>query len=784
MHWIDSPLRFGHLSEANYPEKSFDTGHFGFDVYLQKGRSWVPDHDKLDVALRQTNEALIEVVPHLKLLESETPESLGRAMLINAYAIPKNGPGMYELSSQKRRMIETAQRIFAAYTKGLHHPTITEDDVRALLTEIPEALYQDEMETFHDLFLRSFPDGVSAETIAVVSDFLDHLFALGRFGIFAYHDCAKIVERHSKLMSIVDRDLDSHPFYQARARIFHRSMRRAAHVLPRLGPLHRQIALVSDFGQTAIKRSERYDLSTTANTLNYKQIWKAAADNCLLLSNYANDPVLNAWRKTMPPVLLNKLTVGAVSEKDDRLAPQLSDPDRILHRLELSSADAAILLEHLALRGDQHATNFPTLTEALAAKLAPYLPTGRPDLEVLVKETGRRTSDATKQILLDGLTSTHRSPTGRLLQKYAPRFVKFTGQPEDWQPWIAAKRDAVMAEIRAELPYGIADPRVVDVPDWGALRGQFYAVDVVGYAKRIARAQSGGADVEDALDDLRLLSKVGHQNLEYLKASDSPLLNTSSEEDADIGPNDVQAKDFADDGRFNSKQRRVMLEAMIDADLDHPRPSRFGLFKNPSRSQLIDFEIETLRVIDALIARISLLSDHPQLVKIEQSFRNPARTQIDRSTDWILFKSDLDFRLADGVPRSVEDRIKLIDTRVLHGPYIFDTEPSFADLEFQAWRASIWAASRLPVNTAVPTLTSLVEHFYASVLKPYAPGSYECYEPKGQELGKAALVALQLIPGYLGKDALMDLLVRMPLNPASYIKEAIRGMELRQKNER
>ena len=313
---IQAPYDFRQLREANYPEKTFDTGHFGFDVYFQKGRSWKPDHDALDVAMRQSNDALLAVVPHLKSLENEPPESLGRSMLINSYAIPRNGPGMYEISSQKRSMVQTALRIFAAFAKRLETPRMSEQDVCALLTQIPEALYQDYLECFHDLFFASFPAGVSDETCVIVSEFLDQFLALGDFGIFGYSDCSKIIARHTNLMTAIGRDLDSHPFYQEQARVFYRSMRTAAFVLPELGPLHQQIAALSNFGASPIKRSMRYQLGTLFNTAGYKGVWKSVADNCRLKRSEFDPPSFEDWRRVGLPFRAKFITVSAVSEKD------------------------------------------------------------------------------------------------------------------------------------------------------------------------------------------------------------------------------------------------------------------------------------------------------------------------------------------------------------------------------------------------------------------------------------------------------------------------------------
>ena len=448
---IQAPYDFRQLREANYPEKTFDTGHFGFDVYFQKGRSWKPDHDALDVAMRQSNDALLAVVPHLKSLENEPPESLGRSMLINSYAIPRNGPGMYEISSQKRSMVQTALRIIAAFAKRLETPRMSEQDGCALLTQIPEVLYQDYLECFHDLFFASFPAGVSDETCVIVSEFLDQFLALGDFGIFGYSDCSKIIARHTNLMTAIGRDLDSHPFYQEQARVFYRSMRTAAFVLPELGPLHQQIAALSNFGASPIKRSMRYQLGTLFNTAGYKGVWKSVADNCRLKRSEFDPPSFEDWRRVGLPFRAKFITVSAVSEKDDQLAPQCDDPERVLHRMVLNEDDAAILLEHLARFGSRYASNRTALTDTLAQGLACQLPKNRPDL-----------------VLIEALTCKKRGTAERLIRKHAPSFVKFREEPEQWQNWISAKREALLDEIQTELPVGAADPASMDVPDWGS----------------------------------------------------------------------------------------------------------------------------------------------------------------------------------------------------------------------------------------------------------------------------------------------------------------------------
>jgi hypothetical protein len=59
---------------------------------------------------------------------------------------------------------------------------------------------------------------------------------------------------------------------------------------------------------------------------------------------------------------------------------------------------------------------------------------------------------------------------------------------------------------------------------------------------------------------------------------------------------------------------------------------------------------------------------------------------------------------------------------LLDRPYLFDTEPSFTEGEFPAWRGLIWALSYLPEETAIPALQQVVEKCFATSLIPNHAG--------------------------------------------------------------
>ena len=207
-------------------------------------------------------------------------------------------------------------------------------------------------------------------------------------------------------------------------------------------------------------------------------------------------------------------------------------------------------------------------------------------------------------------------------------------------------------------------------------------------------------------------------------------------------------------------------------DATPAKPSLFGLQEPPTHAQLIEFERRTLAVLDGLIARIELMLRYPDLPLFEYLLRNPV-------PDPLFRKAWIDARMRNGVPDGVVQRCDGIDFDLLDGPYLFDTEPSYTQREFAAWRGSIWALSYLPEQIAIPALQRVAAKCFATSLMPnhagwnYAPQGY-----RAEELGKAVIWALEKLPEKAGLPALSDLLARMYPEPLrESLREAIKRVE-------
>jgi hypothetical protein len=296
---------------------------------------------------------------------------------------------------------------------------------------------------------------------------------------------------------------------------------------------------------------------------------------------------------TLPPI---QSPDNLPPETPDKIQSYPGDCDYFerIHITAPSREQACIILEYLALHGERWGSNYPTLSYRVAQTLSRYLPTGRPDLECRVKDTTYKTDAPTKEILLGALRGEQRGSFDRLVRRllwklFSPqdrpeilgnlwRFFARGYEFEMWDEWIADKRCTLLAQIEGRQSIGRASPESAAVPGWGAARGQLYDIDVVGYAKRIARAQSGGADVSEALQDLRRLTVMARKNLAVLEGSVEEIAASPplwSEGDATPLPE-------------NSNKMR--------------KPSPFGLQQAPTNAQLIDFERRTLAVLDGLAA--------------------------------------------------------------------------------------------------------------------------------------------------------------------------------------
>jgi hypothetical protein len=371
-----------------------------------------------------------------------------------------------------------------------------------------------------------------------------------------------------------------------------------------------------------------------------------------------------------------------------------------------------------------------------------------------VKDTTYNTDQPTKELLLDALRGEHRGFFERLLRRFLWKLFAPGDKPEMWGEWIADKRRTLLAQIDRTPPIGRAAPQSAQVADWGRVNGQLYDIDVVGYAKRIARAQSGGGDVSAALDDLRRLAAMARENLAALEASVGQI----------AGP--PPARTEQDDATAIAEKSN--------------KQSLFGLQEPPTNAQLIDLERRTLAALDGLVTRIELIRRFPDLVPFEHALRNPPEGEPYPLSDHIMRLWWIETRMeGKGVPDGVVERIAGINFDILDGPYLFDTEPSFTEAEFNAWRVGIWALSFLPEKTAIPALQQAVEKCFATSLTPdHAAWNYARQGYRADDLGKAAIWALETLPRKAGMAILSNLQSRAyPEWLHSYLRDSLSRIE-------
>jgi hypothetical protein len=215
------------------------------------------------------------------------------------------------------------------------------------------------------------------------------------------------------------------------------------------------------------------------------------------------------------------------------------------------------------------------------------------------------------------------------------------------------------------------------------------------------------------------------------------------------------------------------------ADQVTAESSLFGLQEPPTNAQLIDCERRTLAALDGLVARIELIRRHPDLVPFEHALRNPPVDTWTRPSDDILHRWWVDARIENGVPDGVVERVAAIDFDLLDGPYLFDTEPSFTQVEFPAWRGLIWALSHIPEETAIPALRQVVEKCFATSLTPdHAGWNYARQGYRAEDLGKAAVWALEHLPRKAGMAILSNVQARAyPGDLRVFLREAIERID-------
>jgi hypothetical protein len=210
------------------------------------------------------------------------------------------------------------------------------------------------------------------------------------------------------------------------------------------------------------------------------------------------------------------------------------------------------------------------------------------------------------------------------------------------------------------------------------------------------------------------------------------------------------------------------------------KPSLFGLQESPANAELIGFERRTLAVLDGLISRIEVIQRCPDLVFFEHTLRNPSDFG-SRNDLWDqrVRKAWIDARMQNGVPEGVLQRVDGIDFDLLEGPYLFDTEPNYTQTEFAAWRGAIWALSYIPEATAIAALQRVAAKCFAKSLRPNHEGwNYARQGYRAEDLGKAAIWALENLPEKAGVPALSDLLARAYPEPLQeLLRDAIKRVE-------
>jgi hypothetical protein len=716
------------------PVKSFETGHPGYDQFFAAAREY---NGPLEGQVTFTREELLRDLPFLALVEAEAAESLGCAMLINAFAVYAAAPVSWARGYGWREVphgLHFATRAFAAFTRSLPHARLRAADVEAVLREIPEVLFHDELELFIELFFKSFARPLPASLVGPLSRLVDDAFERPDFfyhGVLAHSNSEKIIARHLQLMGALGRAPESHPFYCEKSRVFDRARRQGAEILPKLGTVHARYATAMENGRwnwfsRDLRSEDVRQFQAAVDGASPSELGRMVTDQCLLTMRPFQVEA-DRWRDAGLPFRAASLDLR-----------QLALETAVQRKMQLTPEQACVILEYMTIHGSIFFQKTPTLTYRLAGTLSRSLPTRRPDLERLVKQTLHNTTQPTKELLLDTLRGEKRGVFERMLRRYCWKFFSPEEKPEMWAEWVADKRASLLERISKTRPIGLAAPRSAQLPDWGRVNGQLYHIDVVGYAKRIAQAQSGGADISAALVDLRHLSAMARDNLAVLEASAA---GTASSPQGTM--------------RNDPPSRPARFAKTV------PNASLFGLQQPPTMEQLIDCERRTLAMLDHVVARIDLILRCPALVSFERTFHTVPDTWVKWSD--VMRTMWLDAPFPGMMPAGLCERVDAIDFNLLEGPYLFDTEPRYTETEFAAWRVAVLSLCRVPVASAAPTLQRIAEKCFATQLTPawsYAKQGY-----RAEELGRDALWVLRMLPRKAGLEIVSNLWSRVYPEP-------------------
>lgn len=530
----------------------------------------------------------------------------------------------------------------------------------------------DSIEHFKADFAELFPGASKADCDAELNAFLD---AFHTENVLYYTEAKALIARHQAVMECLGRDPSELALYREKSRILGQAKLQNAWFRDKFGPVFFCIASDGPDGWAQMPTKPRQAFRQSLLNASPEQRAEFLADMCRLgvqLSARKNDK----WRRAGIEVLPWKLPMTYDEQLAEFRKPFTPTPDQ-----------ACNILEYHCLFANPYTSNSPTLDMGMAKKLAPYLPRGRADLERLVKYTSYRSDDAVKQLLIDALRGTKRTFVDRLIQRSAQPDL-----PELWPDWIAEKRNALLNAATSRTPFGQVSDHGAE-REWEALRGQTYDRDVIGYAKRIACAQSCGAEVSTALADLRALTAVMRRNLTALEARLPQPVQPSAWEEVMPLPNEAEGVTRC--------------------------PSLHGLVTPPTDLQLAHCEARTLAALDRLIARIALLHRHPGLIvpqdelwlRSDEAFPKYYQTLIITETSAASFQKR-------PVSEGLLPRLDGLSFDMLDGPYIVDTEPLFSEIEYKSWRWSIWMLAQFPLETAVPRLDALADLMFRDHIRP------------------------------------------------------------------
>src|SRR5262249_24718410 len=226
----------------------------------------------------------------------------------------------------------------------------------------------------------SFPQQPPASLKDALNSFVDGFFAQsvnGLFGVLDFANAEAIIGRHLQFVTYLGRAPESLPFYRERSRVFEITRRKAARLLPELGPLNARYAAVTDNGKRGLQQEEARQFQAAVENASPSERGQMVADQSRVLLVRFGWEETDRWRNAGLPFRLGNLEV-----------PQLEHlVDQVERKMELTPEQACSILEYTTRHGSKYASNYPTLSYAVARTLAGYLPTARPDLERLVKDT-------------------------------------------------------------------------------------------------------------------------------------------------------------------------------------------------------------------------------------------------------------------------------------------------------------------------------------------------------------------------------------------------------------